>query len=64
MSDQCFNSYVKTFEKSLGNESELVFKENNTIINATIYGELINMYFFFENQGTKTRIMRFKIRTH
>ena len=39
MNEKCFNSYVKTFEDSLGNESELVIKEAlNTNLNDTIYG--------------------------
>ena len=39
MSEKCFNSYVKTFEDSLGNESESVIKEAlNTNLNDTIYG--------------------------
>ena len=48
MSEQCFNSYVKTFEKSVGNESQLVLKEANISLelelinlNDTIYGEFI-----------------------
>ena len=48
MSEQCFNSYVKTFEKSVGNESQLVLKEANISLelelinlNDTIYGEII-----------------------
>ena len=48
MSEQCFNSYVKTFENSLGNESQLVLKEANISLelelinlNDTIYGEFI-----------------------
>ena len=41
MSEKCFNSYVKTFEDSLGNKSELVIKEAlNTNLNDTIYGML------------------------
>ena len=36
MNEKCFNSYVKTFEDSLGNESELVIKEAH--LNDTIYG--------------------------
>ena len=41
MSEQCFDSYVKTFENSLGNESQLILKEANINLNDTIYGEFI-----------------------
>ena len=46
MSEQCFNSYVKTFENSLGNESELAFKASSiSNINDTIYGEFQHFNF-------------------
>ena len=41
MSETCFNSYVKTFENLLGNESELEITEALiTNLNDTIYGNL------------------------
>ena len=43
MSDQCFNSYLKTFENSLGNESQLVLKEADINLNDTIYSEFIKL---------------------
>ena len=40
MSEQCFNSYVKSFEYSFGNDSELAFKAGSiSNLNDTIYGE-------------------------
>ena len=40
MSEQCFNSYVKSFENLLGNESELAFKAGSiSNLNDTIHGE-------------------------
>ena len=42
MSETCFNSYVKSFENFLGNESELEIAEALiTNLNDTIYGEFI-----------------------
>ena len=43
MSETCFNSYVKTFENLLGNESELEITEALiTNLNDTIYGKFKN----------------------
>ena len=47
MSETCFNSFVKTFENLLGNESELEITEALIItnLNDTIYGKFINCNF-------------------
>ena len=60
MSEQCFNSYVKTFENSLGNESELALKVGSiSNLNDTIYGELQSFNFQELNQNSM-----FMFRTH
>ena len=60
MSEQCFNSYVKTLENSLGNESELALKVGSiSNLNDTIYGELQSFNLQELNQNSM-----FMFRTH